>query len=312
MALGAVGGLIVVVLVLVAVAAMGGGGGKGRLEVAGKTKAKAKDAAADGHGRSASTATTYALVPVTGGAPLPTTTAKPPPKPPPPPPDAVAAAREPTQPTVPPPGGSLPNGTAAPQQPPALHGDGAVLVKPRADPAPARSVDKAKGCYSAADPGWRIVDCGALKRPDVVLLWLTEQHPKTKGLRALVLRERTPGQWATVLQAMDDDATRFTRIGVSGEDASGDGRPELVFGFHLRTPDKALAIDVVEAPGATTLHRDLPGPATSVRAQPGQLDTWATQDATTAVHQTIKVIAGGWRVAATETAPRSGVPPSMV
>jgi hypothetical protein len=296
--LGAVGGLIALAFVAWAVvAAAGGAGGRDQIEQLTAGAGAARAASGDADGAAGTTVTTFALVPVTGGAPLPTTTAKPPPKPPPPPPESAVTSTT----------------AGGPPPPPAIGADGAVLVATEgADAERARPVDKAKGCYSAVDPGWRVVDCGALKRADVTLLWLTEQHPKTRGLRALVLRERSAGQWAVVLHARDDDAKRFSSIGVRGADVSGDGQPDLVFGFHHRAPGKAVGVDVVEGPGVVTLHRDLPGPSTSVHASAGQLHTWASQTDGTALHQTIKVMAGAWRVAASQPVPRSSVPPSMV
>lgn len=291
---------VVVVVFVVGAITVGGtsgsndNGSAARLSVKGTERSRS----------TSSTETTYALVPVTGGAALPTTTAALPPKPPPPAPDPDATGG-----TVPPPK-PLPTTTTTPL-PPALSADGAILRKPANADQATRPVDKAKGCNSAADPGWKIVECGALKRDDITLLWVVES--KGKGLRALVLRERTAGQWATILSANDDDGSRYSRIGVRGEDVSGDGRAELVFGFHLRTPDKALGVDVVDAPGAVSLHRDLAGPSTSVRAGADPaLHTWASQADGTAIHQVIKVSAAAWRVVSTETVPRSAVPPSMV
>jgi len=316
--LGAVGGLIALAFVAWAVvAAAGGAGGRDEIDqlTAGPGTGSGEGDDPAGDDAPDTTGTTYALVPVTGGAPLPTTTAKPPPKPPPPPPETVAAAQAPASGSGQAGGASQTTNatTGGPPPPPALTADGAILAKPPPPDADrTRTVDKAKGCHSAVDAGWKVVQCGALKRSDAVLLWVTEQHPKTKGLRALVLRERTAGQWVTVLRVHDDDATRFSRIGVRGEDVSGDGQPDLVFGFHRRTDDKAVGVDVVDGPGIVTLHRDLPGPTTSVHAQKGQLDTWASQTDGTALHQTIKVMSGAWRVAASEPVPRTSVPPSMV
>jgi hypothetical protein len=251
-----------------------------------------------------STETTYALVPVTGGAAQPTTTVAPPPKPPPPAPDPAATGG-----TFPPPT-SAPTTTSTAPLPAPLTGDGAILQKP-ANPDQTRSIDKAKGCNSAGDAGWKIVECGALKRDDFTILWVVES--KGGGSRALVLKERTPGQWATVLSAADDNGSRYSRIGVHGEDVSGDGRAELVFGFHRRTGDKGTGVDVVDAPVAVTLHRDLTGPTTSVRAGADPaLHTWASQADGTSLHQVIKVIGGAWRLAAQETVARSAVPASMV
>jgi hypothetical protein len=239
--------------------------------------------------------TTYALVPVTTGVPVPNATEAPPATDP---PSATPAA----------PGTGRTAATAAPLgSSPALTANGAVLTAP-ANPGPARVIDKAKGCYSAADAGWKVTDCGALKTKGIVLLWLVEA--KGNGRRALVLREQTADQWTVVLSAADDAGTSFSAIGVHGDDVSGDGQPDLAFGFHRRTPDKALAVDVVEGPGAVTLHRELPGG--SARTASGRLDTWAAKDATTAQHDVVQFASGAWRVTATDTVDPKSVPASMI
>jgi hypothetical protein len=241
------------------------------------------------------TDTTLPLVPVTSGVPLPPTSAVPSSVPL-PSADQVAAAVPTT--TAP--------ESAGPKPPPALTADGAVLAKP-ATPS-TRPVDKARGCHSAVDAGWRIVECGALRRDDGVLLWLTES--RGKGLRALVLREQTAGNWAPMLVAFDDDGSRWSKIGVRGEDVSGDGKSDLVFGFHLRAPAGSLAVDVVDGPGVVTLHRLAAGG--SVRVAKGELHEWAALADGSYEHATIKVLAGAWRVAATERVGKEAVPASMV
>ncbi|MBW3615748.1 MAG: hypothetical protein KY439_10640 [Actinobacteria bacterium] len=239
-----------------------------------------------------STDTTVALVPVTTGVPVPTT------------PTTSSAAsgnvRVSAAPAASPP-------AAAPAGPPAIGADGAVLAPPNPPPA-TRAIDKAKGCRSAVDPGWKIVDCGALRTSGTVLVWLVES--RGKGLRALVLKEQAPGQWATVLRAADDDGSRFSSIGVRGEDASGDGQPELGFGFHRRGPDRVLALDLVDASGAVGLHRELP--QGSVTLSKGELVTWAATGDGRAQRSLIRHAGGAWRIVASEAVDRTAVPPSMV
>ena len=234
-------------------------------------------------------------MPVTAGEALPATTTTPPSVPL--PSEQQIAAAVPT---------TTPPASAGPPPPPALTTEGAILTRPSTDTT--RPIDKAKGCNSAVDPGWKVVECGALKRDDVVLLWVVES--KGSGLRALILRERTAGQWAPVLTASDDNGTRWSRIGVRGEDVSGDGRADLVFGFHSRAADKALLVDVVDGPGVVTVHRGVAGG--SARVAKGELHTGAALADGSFEHETIKVIAGAWRLAASERVAREAVPPSMI
>lgn len=275
-----------VLIVALATTALNGGGNEQRLAVNGRVLESSTTTSE----APSSTDTTFALVPVTTGVPVPTT---------------------PT--TAPPVTGGVkvtPAPAAAPGPavggPPPLTGEGAVLAPPA--PSSTRPIDKAKGCNSAADPGWRIVDCGALRTSGTVLVWLVEA--RGRGLRGLVLKEQAPGQWATVLRAADDDGTRFSSIGVRGEDVSGDGQPELAFGFHRRGSDRVLGFDLVDAAGAVAVHRDLP--QGSVTLSKGEMSTWAATGDGRAQRAVIRHVGGAWRVATTETVDRAAVPPSMV
>lgn len=277
------------VAALITAALNGGGGDEQRLAV----KGRATEATTTTSEAPVSTDTTFVLVPVTTGVPVPTT--------------PTTAARAKGGVTVTPAQPAPPAPAPAPGGPPALTGEGAVLAPP-SPPSPTRAIDKAKGCKSAGDAGWTIVDCGALRTSGTVLVWLVES--RGKGLRALVLKEQAPGQWATVLRAPDDDGTRFSSIGVRGEDVSGDGQPELAFGFHRRGNDRVLAFDLVEASGAVTVHRDLP--QGSVTLAKGELSTWAATADGRAQRTVIRHVGGAWRAVASEAVDRAAVPPSMV
>ena len=234
--------------------------------------------------RSAGPPSTYAMVPVPPAEPVPTT------EPPPP----VITVRQPPRRATP-----APQGVAA-------GADGAVLTAVGAPPA--RAVDKARGCHSAADPGWSIVDCGALQSQGMVMIWLIES--RGAGRRVLVLREQTGGLWVPALAALDDDGSRFESIAVKGEDVSGDGQPDLTFGFRRKAPGRMLDVDVVTAPGVVGLHRSLNGG--SARLAKGQVDTWDLQpDGVTALHSTFR-FSGSWRMASSSPVPAAAVPASMV
>jgi hypothetical protein len=283
--LGALGGLAVVAISVLWLARTGRG--DERLAVEGR----AQEATTTSARPPVSTETTYALVPVTTGVPIPNADQAPPPTTA---PSATPAASKPTNPPV----------TSSP----ALTADGAVLARPSAA-APPRTIDKAKGCNSAADPGWNVKECGALKTSGLVLVWVVQT--KGSGLRATVLREQTAGQWTVVLSASDDAGTSFSSIGVRGEDISGDGQPELAFGFHRKTADRVLAIDVVDGANVSVaLHRELP--RGSARVAKGELATWSGSSDTAFEPQQIRVLSGAWRVVATEPADKASVPPTML
>ncbi len=244
------------------------------------------------------TATTVKLVPLTTGVPIPNSIEQPPP--------TTAPTATPGAPRAGTSGSTATSPMAASAGSSAVGPTGAVLTRPT-DTTTTRPVDKAKGCNSANDPGWEISECGALRSGGSVLLWLVET--KGKGIRTLVLREQTAGRWVVVLAARDDNGKAFSEVGVRGEDVSGDGQPELVFGFHRRGDDKVLAVDVVDAPPAVVVHRDLvQGSATATK---GRLDTWAANgDAFDQV--AIRFISGQWQASAPQRVARSAVPPSSV
>jgi hypothetical protein len=181
-----------------------------------------------------------------------------------------------------------------------VDGTGAVLARPSGTAV--RPVDKAKGCNSANDDGWTIDDCGALRTNGTVLLWVVES--KGKATRVLVLKEQTAGQWATLLRAGDGNGA-WSRVGVHAEDVSGDGQPELVFGFHGSAADKPLAVDLVDANANVAVHRDLAhGVAQTAK---GSLTTWsAAGDGYD--QQAITYAGGTWQASAPQRVPRSAAP----
>lgn len=243
-------------------------------------------------------ATTVPLVPLTTGVPIPNAVQ-------PPPPTTAPTAT----PGVPRTAGSDTGSKASggPSSGEAVVGpDGAVLKRP-SDTTTTRPVDKAKGCNSANDPGWVIEECGALRSGGTVLLWLVES--RGGGTRTLVLREQTAGRWAVVLAANDDSGSSFSSVGVRGEDVSGDGHPELVFGFHRRGGDRVLAVDVVDASPAVVVHRELPNG--TARTAKGRLDTWAAAGEGFD-HVVIRYSEGAWRASAPQRVTRGDVPPGMV
>ena len=289
--LGVVGGLAAI-LVLILLLTRGGSGDQ-RLAVRGR---------AENAPTTSSTATTeppaqttLPLVPVTTGVPVPDATEPPPPTTA--PTATPAAPRSTPGPTV---AGAAPAGSTV------VDGKGAVLARPASTAT--RPVDKAKGCNSANDAGWKVANCGALRSTGTVLLWVVE----TKGAatRVLVLKEQTAGNWSTVLSAADDAGTAWTSVGVRGEDVSGDGQPELVFGFHRQGADRVVAMDVVDAAtSGVVVHRDLTRGV--VQTAKGRVTTWsAAGDGYDEV--VIRFANGAWRASAPVRVDRGAVPAPSV
>lgn len=298
--LAVVGGVVVLVALVLFLTSGGGGGDGDRLAVEGRTEdASTTTVTADpeaGADNAAAADTTLPLVPVTTGVPVP---------------DAVEAPPVTATPTATP--AAPPAGTTAggPQAASAGAGgsvvtaDGATLT--RSPSGAVRTVDKAKGCNSAVGEGWKLQDCGALRTSGTVLLWVVET--KGKASRALVLKEQTEGRWAVVLSAADVDGSQLARIGVRGEDVSGDGQPELVFGFHRKDAAPTLSMDVVDASPAVVVHRDLAKGV--VQLAKGEITTWAAAgDGYDQV--AIRYSAGAWRAGVAQRVARSAVPASMI
>jgi hypothetical protein len=170
----------------------------------------------------------------------------------------------------------------------------------------ARTLDS-KRCPTPHE-GWSSRDCGALRSAGMVLVWSIET--KGTGLRAVLLRQSAGGQWTTVLAASDDNGSKWSSIRVAADDVSGDGNPEIGFGFHLKGPQQALAVDLVEAPGRVVVHLDLP--KGSAKVDPGRLDTWSAGTAgdQTVTHSVIQVADGAYRRTSTMEERRAELPPS--
>lgn len=200
-----------------------------------------------------------------------------------------------------------PTTTSTTQTPkPVVDGRGAVLVPPATSSR--REMQPQVGCKSLADPGWT-AECGTFTgKGGAELAWLVEEQASAR--RAYVLRRAQGKQWNVVLEARDDDGTRFAAIVVRVLDLSGDGAAEAAFGFRRQGSGDVLAVDVVEGPGSVVVHRELR--QGSARVSPGQLDTWDACCAGQHEHQTIRYTQGAWRIVASVKEPSSSVPPSQL
>ena len=302
--LGVVGGLAAILVLVLLLTSGGSDGSDGdRLAVRGRAE-NAPTTASTETTIDASADTTLPLLPVTTGVPVPNAVEPPPPTAP---PSATPAAPRTASGTT--------GVVAAPAGTTTVDGKGALLARP-ANSATTRPVDKAKGCNSANDAGWKVANCGALRASGTVLLWVVETkgpagRPEAKtATRVLVLKEQTAGNWSTVLAAADDAGTAWSSVGVRGEDVSGDGQPELVFGFHRQGADRVVSMDVVDAATATVVvHRDLTRGV--VETAKGRVSTWsAAGDGYDEV--VIRFAGGAWRATAPKRVDRGGVPAPSV
>ena len=291
--IGVVGGLAVILLLVLVLTSGGPDGSEGeRLAVRGRAENAPSTSSAPTTDPPPST--TVPLVPVTTGVPVPDAVEAPPPTAP---PSATPAAP-----------GTAPGPTVVGAAAGATTVDGKGAVLARQGSSATRPVDKARGCNSANDAGWKIANCGALRSSGTVLLWVVET--KGKATRVLVLKEQTAGNWSTVLLAADDAGTAWSSVGVRGEDVSGDGQPELVFGFHRQGTDRVVSMDVVDAASAAVVvHRDLTRGV--VETAKGRISTWsAAGDGYDEV--VIRFSGGAWRAGAPKRVDRGAVPAPSV
>ena len=211
------------------------------------------------------------------------------------PPAAAAGADAPDTPA--PPGPAAGGGTE-------LTAAGAVLAAP-ASPR-VRAVPADRSCADLAQPGFT-ARCGPARTAAGELLWLVERRSPGLGHRVEVLRVRG-AEAEVLLEAVDDEGTRFDDVRVVVADVTGDGSEELGVAFYRSGPEQVLALDLVDPSGMVVMHREyVQG---SARLVPGRLEAWeavrdARTGATVLVQETIEARDGGWHraVVATTTSP---------
>jgi len=163
-----------------------------------------------------------------------------------------------TAPVGPPPTGPAPNSVP-------VGATGAVLSAP---PPPLTKSSDPPGtdCHALGDAGWNVEDCGRVSMAGGERVWLTEHKPvsgsATQAWRTyLVHWSQGKGVWLVDLLFEDDAAAQVFDVNVLASDLTGDGKPELVFGFHYTGTGSVLGYDVVaDGPGgsvATRVHREL-------------------------------------------------------
>lgn len=198
----------------------------------------------------------------------------------------------------PPPHVTEPPPTTAPPGDIVTH-EGAVLARPDlSTPRPMVS-----DCRSLAEDGWTARSCDRVAARGADLVWLIQE--RGNRLRALVLRPSTAGTWVVILAS--PDGTRWQGIRVAVADVSGDGPPEIAFGFS-RADSGQLDIDLVEGPGRVVVHAAVTDGVARVR--PLQFETWepVSSDPATYDHSVIRFDGGAYRRIETGRVPASSVP----
>jgi hypothetical protein len=203
--------------------------------------------------------------------------------------------------------------TAAPL--PVVSAAGAVLKTPG---TPTTRTLSATGCKSlGSGEGWA-VECGtAHAKGGTTLIWLVEEKAGTPygapaGRRVYVFAPAPAGApaYRSLLEARDEDASKWALVVAKVVDLSGDGAEDVAVGFRS-AGSGALALDVVEGPGAVTAHRDLPRGA--ARVSTGQCNTWAESASAPGRfdNDVIRWQDGAWRVVLRSQVAEADVPPSQ-
>ena len=170
----------------------------------------------------------------------------------------TSSTTPPPTPLAPPPAGPTPDATP-------VDASGAVLSAPP-PPATKSSEPPAAECHALGDTSWSVEDCAKVAMAGGERVWLTEHKPvpgsATEAWRAYVLHwSQANGGWVVDLLFEDDAAAQVFDVNVLASDLTGDGKPELVFGFHYTGTGSILGYDVVtDGPGAsvaTRVHREL-------------------------------------------------------
>ena len=168
-------------------------------------------------------------------------------------------------------------------------------------------------CSADADgPQWSTT-CGVAHSSGGDLMWVIESQAVPAGMawRVYALRQRQGDQWVVTADVGDDTGQReWTAVHAAAVDVTGDGRQDLVFGFHVAGASQPLVVEVVSGPAGVNLHRVYVADG-SLTFVPGQLDGWWLDDSGEPYHEELRYLSGAWRVVAQASA--DGVhPPSSV
>src|SRR5687767_6146785 len=131
--------------------------------------------------------------------------------------------------------------TPSPGQEPAITTEGQVLVE---GDRPIVTVAATAPCESLVAPGL-LGECSEVPVADTRVVWVVQRDTTTDGSSAFTARVFTfvpdAGGWVEWLQASDPAGDLWSDVNVLPADLTGDGVPELLFGF--REVDEPLTLD---------------------------------------------------------------------
>ena len=210
--------------------------------------------------------------------------------------------------------------TSAPSDlPRRLKAEGAVLTKPVASEQ--RTESSPNDCGTLAEVGWQDISCDVAQVGGETFTTLVEfSLLGSDGFasRAYLFRHGSDGAEHVVLEAIDDQATRFNAGEVDAAFApiGPHGEQEAVFTFLRRGRPQGVdevAVDVVQLPVAeVAAHQELK--ISSITTSTGQLDTYSAAGSSAAgpwLHDTIEFDRDAWYVISEQVVSHDEVPRSQ-
>jgi hypothetical protein len=213
--------------------------------------------------------------------------------------------------------------TPSPGQEPAITAEGQVL---REGDRPVVPVAATAPCQSLVAPGL-LGECGEVPVAGTRVVWVVQRDTTADGSSAFAARVFTfvpdAGGWVEWLQASDPAGERWSDVNVLPADLTGDGVPELLFGFREVDDRLTLEYDIVGY-GQDNLPQVLAHPNDAARGSVvvagGEILEYAAQYPNDEpaccppefLRRTIAFEQGFFRVIATETVLPNVVPASQL
>jgi hypothetical protein len=213
--------------------------------------------------------------------------------------------------------------TPSPGQEPAITTEGQVL---REGDRPVVTAAATAPCQSLVSPGL-LGECGEVPVAGTRVVWVVQRDTTPDGSSAFAGRVFTfvpdAGGWVEWLQASDPAGERWSDVNVLPADLTGDGVPELLFGFRELDERLTLEYDIVGY-GQNNLPQVLAHPNDAARGSVvvagGEILEYAAQYPNDEpaccppefMRRTIAFEQGFFRVMATETVLPNAVPASQL
>lgn len=216
-----------------------------------------------------------------------------------------------------------PNEAAPPSAGTALTRAGAQLRSATGD---VYGMDPARGCRSLVRPGYTGT-CGIAEMRGSQTAWIVEAKPvqglasSAQSLRILTFSGELNG-WVEQLRARDPQARKWGSIRVVARDLTGDGKPELVAGYHFLGSGGDLGIDIVvndDGVPVVAAHPDDAIHGSVVFRGPSLVQYMAQYPNHEPnccplyfLRRTIRYVDGSWRVVRSQRVDPVGIPTSQV